>query len=67
MPYMLQRHHDESYSVVNIETGRVASKHTTKDKAEKQIRLLRGVEHGMTPMTPMKNRKRKVDETRTSY
>jgi len=29
--------------------GGVKAKHTTKEKAEAQARLLRGVEHGMVP------------------
>jgi hypothetical protein len=40
MPYLLQKHIDGSYSVVNKKTGFVHAKHTTKSKAEAQIRLL---------------------------
>lgn len=29
--------------------GGVKAKHTTKAKAEAQVRLLRGIEHGMVP------------------
>ena len=29
--------------------GKIVAKATTKTKAEKQARLLRGIEHGMTP------------------
>ena len=35
------------FKVVNTQTGQVHAKHTTRDKAEAQVRLLRGVEHGM--------------------
>ena len=31
------------------ETGKVYSRHTTKDKAERQRRLLEGVRHGWKP------------------
>lgn len=34
------------YKVRNIESGRVTAKKTTKTKAEKQLRLLRGIEKG---------------------
>ena len=47
MPYIIERHHDLTYSVKNAETGRVLSKHTTHDKAMKQMRILYGLEHGM--------------------
>jgi hypothetical protein len=49
MPYEIKKHAHGDYSVVNKTTGQVYSKHTTKTKAEAQVRLLRGVEHGMTP------------------
>ena len=48
MPYAIEKT-DGSYRVKNTETGRVAAKGTTKTKAERQERLLRGVEHGMKP------------------
>lgn len=48
MPYAIRKR-GSSYEVVNTETGRVHAKHTTKKKAEAQVRLLRGVEHGMKP------------------
>lgn len=35
------------YRVVNKQTGKVYAKATSKANAEAQIRLLRGVEHGM--------------------
>lgn len=38
-----------AYSVVNSSSGKVHSKHTTLEKAEAQLRLLRGIEHGMVP------------------
>lgn len=40
---------DGHFKVINTQSGKVHAKHTTKAKAEAQIRLLRGVEHGMVP------------------
>ena len=37
------------YRVINSKTGKVFAKATTKGKAEAQVRLLGGVEHGGTP------------------
>ena len=48
MPYHIESVNG-AYRVKNVETGRVAAKHTTKAKAERQERLLRGVEHGFKP------------------
>ena len=41
MPYALIKQTDGSYAVKNKDTGRLMSKHTTKEKAEAQLRLLR--------------------------
>jgi hypothetical protein len=38
-----------SYKVVNAITGRVHAFGTTKANAEKQVRLLNAIEHGMIP------------------
>ena len=43
MPYAIQRNPDGSYKVKNTETGRLASKKTTKAKAEAQVRILNTV------------------------
>jgi hypothetical protein len=40
MPYKIQRNKDGSYAVENTATGQKAAKHTTKGKAEAQVRLL---------------------------
>ena len=48
MPYRIVSS-DGGSRVVNAETGKVHAKNTTKTKAEAQVRLLRGVEHGMVP------------------
>ena len=49
MPYHITRHGDGSYTVRNVETGRVLSKHTTLEKAEAQVRLLQAIDHGFKP------------------
>ena len=48
MPYTV-RETDAGYEVVNRETGKVYSRHTTKEKAERQRRLLEGIRHGWKP------------------
>lgn len=40
MPEELRKNKDGSYSVVNAKTGKVHSKHTTKQKGEAQIRII---------------------------
>jgi len=47
MPWAVRPNKDGSYKVVNADTGAVHSKRTSKAKAEAQVRLLRGVKHGM--------------------
>lgn len=47
MPYAIRRK-GSKYQVVNTDTGKVHST-TTKAKAEKQLRLLKGIEHDWTP------------------
>lgn len=47
MPYkILKLRNQDAYRVKNTETGKVLAKKTTKAKAEAQVRLLRGIEHG---------------------
>ena len=48
MPYSVRKI-DGTYQVVDRETGKVYSRHTTKEKAERQRRLLEGVRHGWKP------------------
>lgn len=48
MPYTVIKK-DDGYQVVDRETGKVFSQHTTKEKAERQRRLLEGVRHGWKP------------------
>lgn len=49
MPYELEKASARCWIVKNVETGKVHAKCTTKTKAQKQLALLRGVEHGWTP------------------
>lgn len=44
MPYLMEKHPDGSYSVVNKKTGYIHAKHTTLSKAKAQIRLLGMIE-----------------------
>ncbi len=48
LPYTIKET-DGAYQVVDRETGKVYSNHTTKEKAERQRRLLEGVRHGWKP------------------
>jgi len=47
MPYAVKRK-GSRYQVVNTETGKIHST-TTKEKAEKQVKLLRGIERDWQP------------------
>lgn len=49
MPYRKEKNPDGSWRVVNADTGDVKAKSTTEEEADKQIRLLHGVDHGMKP------------------
>lgn len=50
MPYTVRDAPDgEGFEVVNSDTGEVKAKHSTKADAERQVRLLEGIEHGMVP------------------
>ena len=40
MPYKLTKHKDGTYSVSNKVTGKYHARHTTKEKAVKQMKLL---------------------------
>jgi hypothetical protein len=48
MPYSIRKR-GNGYEVVNRDTGEVHAKHTTRAKAQAQVRLLRGTEHGWHP------------------
>ena len=45
MPYKIE-YVKGGYRVVNSDTGKIHSQHTTKENAERQLKLLRGLDHG---------------------
>lgn len=49
MPYEIRPAGEGKFEVVNKDTGAVKAKHTSRESAEKQVRLLHGIEHGMKP------------------
>lgn len=49
MPYEIKKSEGSGYEVVNTGTGEVKARHATKDDAERQVRLLRGIEDGWEP------------------
>jgi len=48
MPYAIQKRGDK-WVVLNTETKDVKGRHDSKIKAQRQINLLRAVEHGWEP------------------
>jgi hypothetical protein len=44
MPYLIKKV-GRYFQVSNADTGKIYAKHTTKQKAEAQIRLLHAIEH----------------------
>ena len=48
MPYAIEKE-GSCFKVINKKTGKVFAKCTSKAKAELQLNLLRGVEHGFVP------------------
>lgn len=48
LPYSVTKTNG-AYQVVDRETGKIYSSHTTKENAERQRRLLEGVRHGWKP------------------
>lgn len=51
MPYKVQEDGSD-FVVINTETGDIKARHTPPDareKAERQVHLLQGIEHGMEP------------------
>ena len=49
MPYEILNFGPKRYGVVNINTGRIHSAHSSLSDAKKQLKLLRGIEHGFVP------------------
>lgn len=48
MPYKIVKH-GSGFGVMNKDNGKMHSKHTTRQKAMAQMRLLMAVEHGWKP------------------
>lgn len=48
MPYEVRKDGDQ-YCVFNTESGDKKACHDSEEKADAQVRLLQGIEHGMTP------------------
>jgi len=48
MPYAI-RVRDDKFVVINTDTGDVKGTHESHIKAERQMRLLYGIEHGWKP------------------
>ena len=48
MPYAIRERNDK-FVVVNTDTGQVKGTHDSRIKAERQMRLLYGIEHGWKP------------------
>lgn len=50
MPYEVRKvEGEDKWEVVNKDSGDVKAKHSTHEDAEKQVRLLEGLEHGWRP------------------
>jgi hypothetical protein len=47
MPYAKEKNDNGTFRVVNAATGDVKMKSGSEQEADKQLRLLRGLEHGM--------------------
>ncbi len=45
MPYDMRKVDGNGYEVFNTDTGDVKAKHANKEDAERQLRLLRAIEH----------------------
>jgi len=58
MPYAIQKR-GKRWAVVNTATGKVKGRHDSKAKAQRQMNLLRGVEHGWKPTGKKARDKRK--------
>ena len=49
MPYRVKPVGGGRYRVVNAETGAIKARRTTRARAQRQVNLLRGREHGFVP------------------
>ncbi len=59
MPYEIKRV-GTYYSVVNKDTGKKHSEHSTHENAKKQLALLEGIEHGTIKHPQSRTRKYKA-------
>lgn len=57
MAYAIQKR-GKKWAVVNTDTGKVKGRHDSRAKAQRQINLLRGVEHGWESTKARKKRKK---------
>jgi hypothetical protein len=55
MPYQIKQVSPGKFSVSNKDNGKVHAHHTTKAKAEAQVRLLHAIENGTLKNVPAKN------------
>ena len=49
MPYKLKKNRNGTYEVLDRLKNKIHSKHTSLEKAKKQIRLLEAIDHGWMP------------------
>ena len=50
MPYTIRKvRNQDCYRVTNTETGRIHAYCTTRELAERQVRLLQAIDHGFVP------------------
>jgi hypothetical protein len=62
MPYVVRKR-GTRYAVVNKATGKTKGTHASKAAAQRQVNLLRGVEHGWKPTGKLaRNRRAKRRE-----
>ena len=62
MPYAIKKNVDGTYKVISVESGTIHSKHTTKEKALKQVRLLQAIEHGFIPTGEREDEKKEKEK-----
>ena len=48
MPYAIVKR-KRKFAVVNLDTGETKGTHDSREGAQKQVNLLRGIEHGWKP------------------
>lgn len=48
VPYEV-RSNGSAFEVINRDTGKVKAKHTSKEEADRQVKLLHAIEHGWKP------------------